>query len=1094
MADPSYRRGLWVLVALGLALWCALGLWARSSWHGAVASAQADLQRLAAINAAPLALAVRDARRAAESVERNVVGVSALLAVGAPGWGNAISELMATELAVRFHGNETADLFQPGSVEMLASTARDGFNPSLLAAQLKRVARTRTATLGWAYQRGDSWWLPLFFVRDNGQVLLINLPVAPLLAQWQAPALPGENPVGIRSADDRVLLRRPFTPVMMGADARGTASSRLMDQARDEGATSGAVRAVANETDSVERLIGWAVVPGTDLRTLAAASTQNTLTLWRSEVAPQFASMALFIVVGLGGAALSMRRMHSLGRRERRALAEADHAQALTQAALWGSRDITWQMAASGGELHFAGDLGQLLGAPAQADGEPRNTLNWLLGQMDAIDRRVVQQAVTDAIAQGGHLHVRFVAHGLDGQACHLVLNGRMVADLPGTPPVLAGTLRDVSLQARAQSQLADTAATLQRMCNQARIGPWQADPAGGTLTMSAMALELFGLTADSPLPPWRDFCPTDVQTRERVQAARQRLLADGVGYDMVLPVNLPGGGRRWVHTVAAAHYTEGLMDRVDGAVQDVSEQVLAQQALRDTTRRFELATAHAGMGVYEIDIVAHHRTWSEGMYPLFGFEPAGGVPSSDEVDGRLVPEDRPLRRPDFERACADRHAHEWSSQFRVLRPDGSQVWLQSRCQIERDDSGRALRALGTTLDVTHAHTVARERQARAEAEARSQAKSAFLSRMSHELRTPLHAMIGYAQLVNTHPVALTDTAAPYGERIENAGWHLLALIDDVLELARIESDSLPIPLQAVALDDLAREAVSYVEHEAVKACLRLEVSLQPIMARANPTRVRQVLVNLLSNAIKYTLAGGSVHLSVRAQADLALVEVADTGLGMTQAQLAGLYEPFNRLGRECSGVEGTGIGLAISKGLVERMGGSLAVESRVDIGTTFTLRLPLATHQQQVALPIAADATDGPAAAPRMLEVLCIEDNEVNALLLCETLDRLRPGWPVRVAGTGVQATQMLREAPAGLVFLDLNLPDTHGLDWLKRARQAHLLEAAEVVLLTADAMPQTRAAAEAAGLRHFLFKPFRISDLERLLQALAAPGRGRA
>ena len=1221
-ADPSYRRSLLLVVVLGLALLCALGSWARSNWHAAVAVAHTDLQRLAAINAVPLALALRDARRAAESIDRDLAALSTLSTPG-------MTSMMATELSLRFVGDETVDLFQPGHPELLASTARDGFNPAQWAPQLARLGKKRTAILGWAYQRGQSWWLPVFFVRDNGQVLLISLPVQTLFTQWQAPDFPGENPVGLRSNDDRVLLRRPFTPAMLGTDARGVPSSRLMDQARDEGATSGAVRAFATETEtetdtetnSVERLIGWAVVPGTDLRTLAAADTDNVLAQWRSDTAPKFAVMALFIVLALCGAAMSLRQLHALGRRERLALAAAGHAQALTQAALSGSRDITWQMPMAGGEMRFAGDPAQLLCAHPLADDGQRHTLTWLLAHMPAADRTLVQQAVTDAQAHHGNLHVGFSATGADGQRCHLVLNGRPVAHPAGLAPLLAGTLRDVSSQTRARAQLAQSATTLQRMCSLARIGPWQADPASGALTLSSTARAIYGLPDDEALPPWRHFHRADPATRDRVQAARDRLLADGVGYDLVLPVNLPDGSRRWVRSVAAAHYTEGQIDRVDGALQDVTEQVLAQQALdeqntrtrllaeavaasgqlllvtdlrqritwcndtftrrtgytlddirgkhpgkllqrgtvpqavnalmarhvaaqeaftgvrlhnyskagepywvdlevrpifndqgqlesfiglqtdvthdierehalRETTRRFELATAHAGLGVYEIDLVGHTRTWSEGMYRLYGFDPAGGLPSNDNVENQLVPGDRPLRGSSFLLACADSNAQEWSSEFRVVRPNGSHVWLQSRCQIERDEQGRALRAVGTTLDVTHARTVALERQARAEADARSQAKSAFLSHMSHELRTPLHAVIGYSQLINTAPDVLPGTAAPYVKRIEKAGRHLLALIDDVLELARIESGTLPIPLQAVALDDVVREAQSFIEHEAERACLQVQVSLQPVVALANVTRVRQVVLNLLSNAVKYNLAAGSVRVSVREEGDHAVVEVADTGLGMTETQLAGLYEPFNRLGRETSAVHGTGIGLAISKGLVERMGGTLAVSSRIDTGTTFTLRLPLATT---TATDAHADADVHPAAsnlaaaAALPLDVLCIEDNEVNALLLRETLHRLRPGWPLRVAGTGVEATQMLRDAPAALVFLDLNLPDVQGLEWLACARHAGLLQGAEVALVTADVMPQTRAAAHEAGLRHFLSKPFLMADLEHLLGNLA-------
>ena len=1089
--EQSYQRGLGLLALLGAGLLCLLGGWARLNWNDAVAAAQTDQQRLAAVNTLPVALALRDARRAAESAD-------AALAASPPPDAQGVRQLLAAQLGLRFQAGEMADLLQPGGGTLLASTAPDSFDPAQLAPQLGRVTQVQTATPGWAYQRGNAWWLPLFYLRDGGQMLVISLPVNALFAQWMAPALPGENPVGLRAADDRVLLRRPFTAVMMGADARTAASSRLMNEARARGATAGAVRAVATETDSVERLIGWAEVPGTDLRVLVAAGTDNLFAQWGRTVAPKFLAMAAFITLAMGGAALSLRQQYRLGRRERQALAEAQ----------------------------------------------------------------------------------------------------------------------------RAQARLEEGAATLDRMCSLARIGPWEVDPASGKLQMSTVARSLYGLAPDAVLPNWHDFHPADEPTRQRVQAAREQLLQRGVGYDLVLPLNRPDGERRWVRSVAAAHFTHGAIDRVDGAVQDVTDQVRAQEALdsqyvhlrmlaeavsgssqlllvtdtaqnitwcngtfmrktgytldeirgqrpgallqrgtvpaainalmrrqiaacepfsgirvqnfskagrpywvdlevrplydaqgrlhsylgvqtdvthdierehalRETTRRFELATAHAGIGVYELDVVQRTKLWSETTYRLFGFDPAGPVPSTEEVDARVLPEDRTLRGPAFQRAMDDVTQPQWSAEFRVRRPDGHVAWLHSRCQIERDGSGRALRALGTVLDITHARSIEAERRARSDAEARSQAKTAFLSRMSHELRTPLHAVIGYSQLLNSAPNPLPPDAAPYVQRIETAGWHLLALIDDVLELARIESNAVAMPLEAVALHDVVRDAITFVEPLAEQACLLFEVTLEPLVVRANTTRARQVLVNLLSNAIKYNIAAGSVRVTMRAEGGQACVDVADTGLGMTESQLAGLYEPFNRLGREQSGVEGTGIGLAITKGLVEQMGGSLSATSRINEGSCFTVALPLADAAAAAALqaPVAsAPATPAAAPAPTVVNVLCLEDNEINAYLLGELLGRLRPHWSLRIAATGAEATHLLREASADLVFLDLNLPDTNGLTWLESMRANDLVHHAEVVLLTADVMPQTRVAAELAGLRHFLSKPFLMVDFEHLLDDLDA------
>jgi signal transduction histidine kinase len=286
--------------------------------------------------------------------------------------------------------------------------------------------------------------------------------------------------------------------------------------------------------------------------------------------------------------------------------------------------------------------------------------------------------------------------------------------------------------------------------------------------------------------------------------------------------------------------------------------------------------------------------------------------------------------------------------EYRVQRPDGSLRWLVTRGRAQRDASGRVQSRTGICLDVTERREAQAALQAKELAERANAAKTEFLSRMSHELRTPLNAVLGFAQ------VMALDTAEPLSEaqrarigHIQTAGWHLLALINDVLDLARIESRQSALNPAVVPLAEVVDECL--VMNAAAAAARGIEqrpVAAEPGLpgAWADRTRVRQVLLNLLSNAVKYNRPGGHVQVSVTLAASGAVVvSVADDGPGLSPQQLEHLFEPFNRLGHENGPVEGTGIGLTLSRLIAQQMGGDIAVDSGPGRGSLFRLVLPAA-------------------------------------------------------------------------------------------------------------------------------------------------------
>ena len=388
---------------------------------------------------------------------------------------------------------------------------------------------------------------------------------------------------------------------------------------------------------------------------------------------------------------------------------------------------------------------------------------------------------------------------------------------------------------------------------------------------------------------------------------------------------------------------------------------------------------------------------------------------------------------------------------------------------------------------------------ARRRAEAASQAKSEFLSRVSHELRTPMNAMLGYAQLLQLeeeHP--LDGHQRERVARIEAAGWHLVTLINDVLDLSTIESGNARIQMADVDVALVINEAVRLLAPLAETAKVTLSVALPPRLAReawsarADATRLRQVLVNVIGNAIKYNLDNGrvDVQVHVRAPADEAspgdagrvVIEISDTGRGMTAAQLARLFSAFDRLGLESSQIEGTGIGLVISRRLIERMGGDIAIDSRPDVGTRVTLSLG---RSQGVPLP--AGSAPAQAALPRGAggQIVYVEDNPINALLMQEVVAQ-RPDCVLHLAVSVRDGIEMIERLRPDLVLVDLHLPDGSGLEVAEWMRTTPLLTRVPVVVVSADSTQAQRDAATVAGVRAYLAKPIHLDETLRLIDEL--------
>ncbi len=405
-----------------------------------------------------------------------------------------------------------------------------------------------------------------------------------------------------------------------------------------------------------------------------------------------------------------------------------------------------------------------------------------------------------------------------------------------------------------------------------------------------------------------------------------------------------------------------------------------------------------------------------------------------------------------------------------------------------RDDYGVLIGYLLIGTDNSARKQVELELQnARAVAEKASLAKSDFLSSMSHELRTPLSAILGFAQLMETGSPLPTPSQKRSIDQILQAGWYLLELINEVLDLALIESGKLSLSLEPSALADVLRECEAMIGPQAQKrdisvAFPQLEI---PYFVKADRTRVKQVLINLLSNAIKYNVVGGRVVVDCNENTPGRIrICVTDTGAGLSSEKLAQLFQPFNRLGQEANGEEGTGIGLVVCKRLIDLMGGAIGAESTVGKGSGFWIELNLSAEPQLAvgaAKPRAvAQAHVGSLAPLRTL--LYVEDNPAN-LMLVEDLIARRPDIRLLSASDGNLGIETARASLPDVILMDINLPGISGIKAMRILAEDPKTARIPVVALSANAMPRDIEKGLEAGFFRYLTKPIRVNEFMETL-----------
>jgi signal transduction histidine kinase/ActR/RegA family two-component response regulator len=439
------------------------------------------------------------------------------------------------------------------------------------------------------------------------------------------------------------------------------------------------------------------------------------------------------------------------------------------------------------------------------------------------------------------------------------------------------------------------------------------------------------------------------------------------------------------------------------------------------------------------------------------------------------------------------------------IRKDGSRFPAVVSVTALRDDQDAIIGYLLIGTDNTARKHVEAERQKLArslqekniELERANLAKSDFLSSMSHELRSPLNAILGFAQLMDIDTAAITPSQKASIAQILHAGWYLLELINGILDLAQIESGKLSLSLEQVSLAEIMDECQAMIEPQRQARGIGMTFPRfdLPCVVDADRTRLKQVIINLLSNALKYNRPGGQVAVECSTSTPGRVrISISDTGEGLPPEKVAQLFESFNRLGQEASAEEGTGIGLVVSKRLVELMGGIIGVESTVGVGSVFWIELTaLAAPAADLAPPApAATAPLSVLTGARLRTVLYVEDNPANLTLVEQLLDRCSDirFISARNAPLGIQ---IARASQPDVILMDINLPGLSGLDALKILREDPVTAHIPVVALSANAIPRDIGKGLDAGFFRYLTKPIKVDEfMETLRVALERAEHG--
>jgi PAS domain S-box-containing protein len=720
--------------------------------------------------------------------------------------------------------------------------------------------------------------------------------------------------------------------------------------------------------------------------------------------------------------------------------------------------------------------------------------LTTLEDRADAIEyNRRIQSGEIETYTRDKH-YVR-----KDGTPIAVEVTITTIRDNDGKPVLLATVLSDLTARKRAEEAVRESEARLRAAFDQAAVGMALRNLQGQWLRVNQTFCDMLGYTEAEFLklsvpditPPDERRDSADVDRRIRggeistYTREKRYLRKDGSLQDASV-------------TVTAVNDAQGKLSHLLAVMLDTSARKRADEAARASEARFRAAFEQAAVGMAIRGMDRRFIRVNKKLCEFLGYEEAELL-SLTSLDV-TPPEDRNDAVALQER-IVDGSLDQYTRDKRYLRKDGNIVWATVAFSVVRDARGDPQHLVAVIEDITarknaemeleryreNLEALVQSRTAEFErakeiAEHANRAKSTFLSNISHELRTPLNAILGFAQLMDDGTDSLSPKHREWLAQIAKAGWHLLDLVEEVLDFGRIEAGRMDIALEPVPAADIVRAALSLVSPQAAT----YKITLLPLATtgdvdcvNADPIRLKQVLLNLLSNAVKYNVPDGTVSVQLQALPDSRVaICVIDTGLGLTPEQCQTLFTPFSRHVPKGRVIEGAGIGLALTKSLVELMGGTIALESTPGKGSTFTVTLPAA--ERQIASAVAPAGT-APANSG-VSRLLCIEDNPANMEVTRAFIGN-RTAFEFLGATTGESGIALARTHNPALILLDINLPDMSGFEVMRVLRADAATRDIPIVALSANATTDDIERGRREGCVEYLTKPVR---LEKMLECV--------
>jgi len=537
------------------------------------------------------------------------------------------------------------------------------------------------------------------------------------------------------------------------------------------------------------------------------------------------------------------------------------------------------------------------------------------------------------------------LARRKDGSAFWTQEDARPLRDDDGNLMGYEGFIQDITARKQGEARLADANRRLQQVAEIAGIGGWELDLRTGELTWDREVRRIFEV-GDEFVPTYEraiGFYALDAQPR--IREAVERASTRGEPFNLELPVVTATGRRLWSRAMGQADVDEaGRVVKLTGVFQDITARKEAERKLRENAQLLEMAGRVARFGGWAVDLDDERVRWSDVVADIHEM-PRSANPPVDITQAFVAEEDRDRLRCAFD-ACAA-HGTPYDEEVQLVTATGGRVWVRAVGEAVRDDHGRVVRVQGALQDITERKRVETElRLARDQARAADASKTQFLANISHELRTPLNAILGFADLIRkASERSDVHTQAEYAEYIFDSGSHLLELVNDLLDMARIDQGAYHLREEAVDPREVVDAALKLVRQMAAKKQLALHTDIaDEIRAiQADNRAMRQILLNLVSNAIKFTPEGGHVNVRMRVRDGRIRLEVADTGVGIPADALERVLKPFERVEPHLSHdrQSGTGLGLGITRNLVEMHGGYLDLTSTPNVGTTVEIYLP---------------------------------------------------------------------------------------------------------------------------------------------------------